>query len=218
MSQTSVACLGSLAGGARAILIALLFATSLAAQQSGPPGTPGNDPNDPINQEKANKADMRNREWLMGNSRKPIRRTGWGPQAAAMPQISEDFEKIQLVDKELMTAVFANNVINHKQIGKATADIERRAARLISNLGYPEAPETEKAAPEARGDTDIRLALSKLDSAIVSFVTNPIFKTDQKVVNTALAMKVSKDLRTVVKLSSHIRRQAEVSARQQAQP
>lgn len=219
MSQAPLARFRLFAIDAGAILILLLCAVPLVAQRpAGPRGTPSNDPNDSINQEKANKADMRNREWLMGNSRKPIRRAGWGPEAAAIPQISEDFEKIQLVDKELMTAVFANNLLNHKQIVKATADIEKRAARLISNLAYPESPEAEKTRAGAQEKTDIRLALSKLDSAIVSFVTNPIFQTDHQVVNTELAMKVSKDLMTVVKLSESIRRQAEASGKLQTQP
>jgi len=201
-----------------AILVLLLFAAPLMAQKPPPPGTPSNDPNDPINQEKTNKADMNNREWLMGNSRKPIRRGTWGPEAAAIPQITEDFEKIQLVDKELMTAVFANNVLNHKQIVKSTADIEKRAARLISNLAYPESTEAEKTPTGTQEKTDIRLALSKLDSAVMSFVTNPLFQTDRKVVNAELAMKVNKDLRTVVKLSESIRRQAEALGKQQTHP
>jgi hypothetical protein len=188
------------------------------AQRTAPAGTPSNDPNDPINQEKANKADMRSREWLMGNSRKPIRRAGWGPEAAALPQITEDFEKIQLVDKELMTAVFANNVLNHKQIVKSIADIEKRAARLKSNLAYPESTEADKASAGTNEKTDLRLALSKLDSAIMSFVTNPIFQTDRKVVNAEFAVKVSNDLRTVMKLSESIRRQAEALGKQQTQP
>jgi hypothetical protein len=220
MSQTSVEWIRSFAiGAAGAILIVLVFAVPLVAQRpAGPRGTPSSDPNDPANQEKANKADMRNREWLMGNSRKPIRRPAWGPEAAAVPQITEDFEKIQLVDKELMTAVFANNVLNHKQIVKSTADIEKRAARLISNLAYPESPEGEKTPTGTQENTDIRLMLSKLDSAIMSFVTNPIFQTDRQVVNAELAMKVSKDLRTVVKLSESIRRQAEALGKQHVQP
>ena len=161
---------------------------------------------------------MRNREWLMGNSRKPIRRAAWGPEAAALPQVTEDFEKIQLVDKELMTAVFANNVLNHKQIVKSTADIEKRAARLITNLAYPESTEADKTPTGTQEKTDIRLALSKLDDAVMSFVSNPIFQTDRKVVNAELAMKVSKDLRTVVKLSDSIRRQAEALGKQQTPP
>jgi hypothetical protein len=220
MRQTSVAWFRTFAPGALTILIVVLFAVPLAAQRpGGPPGTPSNDPNDPINQEKTNKADMRNREWLMGNSRKPIRRAAFGPEAGAMPQITEDFEKIQLIDKELMIAVFANNVLDHKQLVKSIVDIEKRAARLLTNLAYPESIEGEEKTPNgAQEKTDLRLALAKLDSAIVSFVTNPIFQTDRKVVNAELAMKVSKDLRTVLKLSGSIRRQAEASGKQHTQP
>jgi len=204
---------------ARTILVVLLLAVPLVAQRpDGPPGSPASDPNDPVNQDRANKADMRTREWIMENSRKPIRRAGFGPAPAAVPQIKEDFERIQLVNKELMTAVFANNVLDHKQIMKATADIEKRAARLINNLAYPEPPDTPKPNVATQGKPDMRLNLSRLDSAIMSFVNNPIFQTDRQVVNTELAMKVSKDLKTVVKLSQSIRRETEALARTQKQP
>lgn len=210
MSRTPVKRFRLFAVAAGASLLVLLFAVPLAAQRpAGPPGTPGNDPNDPINQEKTNKADMRNREWLMGNTRKTIRRAGWGPAAAALPQINEDFERIQLVNKELMTAVFANNILNQKQIVKATADIEKRAGRLRDNLAYPEPPEANKTPIKTAEKQDIRLALSKLDSAIMSFVNNPIFQTDRQVVNAELAIKVNEDLTTVMKLSDSVRRQAE---------
>lgn len=198
---------------ARMILIVLLFAVSTVAQRRA--GTPANDPSDPINQEKANKTDMRNREFMMGNSGKPIRRAVWGPATAAMPQIKDDFERIQIVNKELMTAVFANNLVNPRQIAKATTDIEKRASRMISNLAYPQPHEPEKTLRGVQDGDDIRLALSKLDSAIMSFVTNPIFQTDRQVVNTELAMKVTKELKTVVKLSESIRRQAEALSKAQ---
>jgi hypothetical protein len=219
MSRTCLGCFRLLAIEARTILFVLLFAVPLAAQRpGGPPGTPSNDPNDPINQEKTNKADMRNREWLMGNSRKPIRRAAWGPELAALPQINEDFQRIQLVDKDLMTAVFANNILDHKQIVKATADIEKRAGRLKGNLAYPEPGETPKTSLKTPNKTDIRLELSKLDSAIMSFVNNPIFKADRKVINAELAMKVSEDLTTVMKLSNSIRREAEALGKLQKGP
>src|SRR5712691_9286991 len=87
------------------ILILLTLVSPLLTQQPpGPPGTPSNDPNDPMNQDRINKADMRDREWRLGNSRKPIRRAKWGPEEATLPQIKEDFERIQFVNKQLMTA------------------------------------------------------------------------------------------------------------------
>lgn len=216
MSRTSAKCLRLIAIDARLLLILLLFAVPTLAQRTAPrPGSPSNDPSDPINQDKANKADMRNREFMLGNTGKPIRRATWGPTAAAMPQIKDDFERIQIVNKELMTEVFANNVLNPKKIVKATSDIGKRASRLISNLAYPEAPASEKVLNSVQEQSDIRLTLSKLDSAIINFVTNPIFQMNRQVVNTELARKVNQELETVVKLSESIRRQAEALAKSQ---
>ncbi|HEY3040813.1 MAG TPA: hypothetical protein VGJ66_18895 [Pyrinomonadaceae bacterium] len=199
-----------------AAILILLFAVPLVAQQApGPPGTPANDPNDPVNQDRLNKADMRAREFLMGNTRKPIRRATWGPKEATLPQITEDFRKIQLVNKELITAVFANNILDPKQIIKATSDIEKRANRLIGNLAFPK-PDKLKELPQEK--SDLRLLLAKLDSSIMNFVNNPIFQTDRKVVNAELATKVSTDLMTVVKLTGYIRRQAEALGKAQTRP
>ena len=202
-----------------AILITLLFAVPLLAQQApGPPGTPTNDPNDPVNQDHINKTDMRNREFLLGNARKPIRRAAWGPDAAAIPKIKDDFERLQLINNELMIAVFAKNVLDPKQIGKATSDIAKRATRLMSNLAYPKPDEEEKTVNNNDDKNDIRLALSKLDTAVMSVVNNPIFQIDRQVVNTQLAMKVTKDLTTVVRLSDTIRRQAQDLEKAQTRP
>lgn len=216
MSRTPGKYLRLFAIEARAIFLLLLLAIPVMAQRPGsPPAGSINDPSDPINQDKANKADMRNREFMMGNSRKPIRRSVWGPTAAVIPQIKEDFERIQIVNKEMMTAVFAKNIVNPKQIAKLTTDIEKRASRMISNLAYPLPDESEKTVSEVQEENDIRLLLSKLDSAIMSFVTNPIFQTERQVVNTELAKKVNHELRAVVKLSELIRRKAESLARAQ---
>jgi hypothetical protein len=198
---------------ARITFVVLLLAVPVIAQRSGNPPTP--DPRDPINQEKNNKADMRNREFMMGNSGKPIRRAVWGPAASALPQIKDDYERLQIVNKELMTSVFTDNIINPKQIAKATSDIEKRASRMITNLSYPLPDESEKIVSGVQEEHDIRLLLAKLDSAIMSFVTNPIFQTERRVVNTELAMKVNIELKAVVKLSQLIRRQAETLTKAQ---
>lgn len=217
MDQTLVTWFRLPASRVGAVLVLLMLAVPVFAQgPGGPPGTPRNDPNDPINQEKTNKADMKNREWLMGNSRKPIRRAALGPEAAALPQIAEDFEKIQLVEKDLITAVFAKNILDRKQVVKASADIEKRASRLLSNLAYPEPTESET--PPKVEENDLRLMLTKLDGAIMSFVSNPIFQSDRQVVNAELAMRVTRDLRAVVKLSGSVRRQAALLGQQQSQP
>jgi hypothetical protein len=194
-----------------------MFSAPLMAQNPPPPGSPSNDPNDPVNQESANKADMRNREWLLGNSRKPIRTAAWGPAEAALPQIKEDFERIQLVNKDLMTAVFAKNLLDFKQIAKATADIGKRAARLKNNLAYPQPIQRAEASHGTNEQPDLRLALARLDDAILRFVTNPIFQADRQVINAEMAMRASDALITVMKFSQNIKRQAEEFSKEKKQ-
>ncbi len=194
------------------ILILLVFASPVLAQQPpGPPGTPSSDPNDPINQERTNKADMRDREWRLSNSRTPVRRAGGGPEEAALPQIKEDFERIQVVNKELMTAVFTNNIVNHKQIVKATVDIGKRASRLKTNLAYPEPLNRNNAGKSRPGneDEDIKVSLTNLDQSIMSFVMNPIFRLQQQVVESRLAIKATSDLTNIIELSDTIKKRAE---------
>src|SRR5258705_6645571 len=97
----------------RPLLLILLFTVPLAAQRPEPPS---NDPRDPENQPNTNKADMRNREWLMGNSRKLAQKRGAGPENSALGEIKEDFERMQLVERELMRSVFDFNVVDYQQI------------------------------------------------------------------------------------------------------
>ncbi|SRR5712692_611444 len=195
-----------------AAMLTVLAATPLLAQQPPPrpPSTPANDPNDPVNQERTNKTDMGNREWLMGNNRKPVRKPGFGPEESAAPQIREDFERIQFINREMMKAVFADNVVDNKQILKTISEIKKRASRLRTNLAYPEPTDSQvvKQAPIQK-DTDIKLSLARLDQTIMSFVTNPIFQLKQQVVEAELAKKASGDLRDVVEQSDQIRKRIE---------
>ncbi|HVS80714.1 MAG TPA: hypothetical protein VHE60_03180 [Pyrinomonadaceae bacterium] len=191
-------------------VILWVSAYPLRAQQPPAPGSPASDPNDPVNQERTNKADMRTREWLMGNSRKPIRKPGSGPEESALPQIKEDFERIQFIDREMMKSVFADNVVDNKQILKALSEIRKRASRLRTNLAYPE-PNDSQVVSQApiQKEIDIKLSLARLDQTIMSFVTNPIFQLKQQVVEAELAKKASGDLRDVVEQSDQIRKEIE---------
>src|SRR5882762_3911272 len=156
------------------ISILLILSLQVAGQQPRPgsPGTPANDPNDPINQERTNKTDMRNREWLLGSNRKPVRKPGLGPDESAAPQIKEDFERIQFINREIIKTVFADGVVNSKQILRTVSEIRKRAARLRTNLAYPEPDSSHKEDLAAtQGDQDIKVLLAGLDKSIMSFVT-----------------------------------------------
>jgi hypothetical protein len=200
----------SLAVALSPVLLVLLFTVPLAAQRPVP-GTPSNDPRDPENQQSTNKADMRNRELLMGHSRTLARRGGSGPEGSALPQIKEDFERIQLIEREMMKSVFVDVLVDYQQIQKASAEIKKRAARLKTNLAYPEPLNRSKARKNRPGnsDEDIKMSLANLDQSIMSFVVNPIFQLQQQVVETQLAMKAVSDLLDIIELSEATKKHAE---------
>ncbi|MDQ2976146.1 MAG: hypothetical protein M3R69_12145 [Acidobacteriota bacterium] len=154
---------------------------------------------------------MRNREWLMGNSRKLAQKPGSGPARSVVPQIKEDFERIQFVDREMMKAVFAANLIDYQQILKTSAEIRKRAARLKTNLAYPEPLNRDNSRTSRTGheDEDIKVSLTNLDQAIMSFVMNPIFQLRQQVVESRLAIKATSDLMDIVELSDTLKRHAQ---------
>jgi hypothetical protein len=183
----------------------------LAAQRPGGQGTPSSDPRDPENQESTNKTDMRNREWLMGTSRKPVRKPGSGPQASALPQIKEDFERIQLIDKEMMTSVFVAKSVDYRQILKISAEIRKRATRLKTNLAYPEPLDryTAQNNQPVSVEQDLKVSLMNLDQSIISFVMNPIFQLQQQVVESRLAVKAASDLMDIIDRSDLVRKKAE---------
>lgn len=196
------------------VLTIFILATPVPGQQPPPrpPSTPANDPNDPVNQERTNKTDMRNREWLLGNNRKPVRKPGLGPQESAAPQIREDFERIQFINREMMKSVFADNMIDNKQILKTISEIKKRASRLRTNLAYPEPDSSQTGNDVAiQNDADIKLSLARLDKSIMSFVMNPIFQLKQQIVEAELAKKAIGDLRDVVDQSDRIRKKIESS-------
>ncbi len=194
-----------------ASILLVLGVQVLGQRPAGPPGTPANDPNDPINQERTNKADLRDREWLLGNNRKPVRKPGLGPDQSAALQIREDFERIQFINREMIKAVFADRVVDNKQILKTVSEIRKRAARLRASLAYPE-PENPHDVKTAatQSDTDIKVLLAGLDRSLMSFVTNPIFQLTQQVVEADLARKASGDLRDVMEQSDKIKKKIEM--------
>jgi hypothetical protein len=127
----------------------------------------------------------------------------------AFVQIREDFRHIQTVDYEMMRAASSGNGLDYKQIAEAVAEIKRCAARLKTNLVFPELDKdeyrTEKPDPEVAG---IKPSMVALDALILSFVHNPIFK-ETGVVDTKLGGKAGRDLDSIIELSEKIRKSAE---------
>ena len=127
----------------------------------------------------------------------------------AFVQIREDFRHIQIVDYETMRAASSGNGLDYKQIEESMAEIRKCAARLKTNLVFPEAEKEEHRREKSDPDTDgIKPSLAALDTLVLSFVHNPIFK-ETGVVDAKLGGKAGRDLDSIIELSEKIRKSAE---------
>lgn len=129
----------------------------------------------------------------------------------ALVQIAEDFEKIQLINNKMMSVTMPAAEPNYAIIADTTAEIRTRASRLKQNLGLAKLDTKEAAKGRLKRPLDadgIKAELLSLDSSIMSFVKNPIFKT-LSVVNVEQAEKAGSDLEDIIKLSQLISKDAE---------
>lgn len=130
----------------------------------------------------------------------------------AFKQNAEDFRQMQIVNNEMMRATFAGGAaraLDYDHISKATAEINRRAARLRTNLQLPTPEQDEKRAaePEIAGAREMRSSLLSLNELITFFVNNPTFR-NQGVLDAQQAASASRDLSAIIRLSQQIKQRA----------
>ena len=129
----------------------------------------------------------------------------------ALAQIAEDYQRIQLVNNRMMSGAMSRPVPNFKDIAEATAEIKRRATRMRDNLRLP-APEKSESVKatlplQVNDAPQMKAALLSLDSSIMSFIKNPIFK-NTNVVDLEEATKASRDLLTIIESSQLLSKEA----------
>ena len=125
------------------------------------------------------------------------------------PQIKEDFERIQLINSDVLQANPFDRGLDYRSISKAAAEIKKRATRLKVNL-FPSQSKAEESqiAQQTKEPQDLRSLLTELDKAISSFVHNPIFE-NTKVVNPEDSMRAERDLEKIIKLSAKTKKKVE---------
>ena len=137
------------------------------------------------------------------------------PPHPALPyaRAKEDFRTLQLVNNDMMRAVFAAGAAgtpDYERIAAAAAEINKRASRLKSNLKLPE-PEQASARPQASdisNDEQLRASLRALDRFIMGFVTNPVFR-DPGTLDGRHSVTAAENLTKIVELSRTVRLNAE---------
>ena len=123
-------------------------------------------------------------------------------QRLMLAQIREDFRRLQSIDAERIRPSITGNVIDYSKVAKASSNIERRAVRLKNNLALPNTNDTPT---EPENTLNYLDQLKRVDSAILSFVSNPIFQT-AKVIDVQLAEKATRDLDEIIRISRLLQR------------
>ncbi len=125
-----------------------------------------------------------------------------------LSEIKDDFEGIQLLQDKIVKTYTTGKKINFQKIGKLSAEIAKRAARMNAKLFEPETDRTgEEEAPVGSGAKSVWDLIIDLDGAIAKFVKSPIF-LDEKVVDFEDSRESQAELREVIRLSRNLSGQA----------
>lgn len=129
-------------------------------------------------------------------------------QTTRFPQIKEDFERIQLINSDVLQAITLKAEPDYRRLSEAAAEVKKRATRLRSNL-FPSEFRVESKQSEQRlkGPENLKSLLSELDKAITTFVHNPMFE-NTRVVNEEDSKKAQEDLEKIIDLSARTRKRA----------
>ena len=123
-------------------------------------------------------------------------------------QISEDFERIQIINHTLALASASGVELDLRQVAQAASEIKKRAGRLKENLILPESVEARPKPSDVIEPGQLKESLAALDKLVISFVHNPGFRS-VKVIDTEWAVKARRDLEEIIELSGRLKRSCE---------
>jgi hypothetical protein len=197
------------------VLTLMLAADAFSQRRGGGNLTPPSS-SDPGVQSTVNRLDMSEREFLMRNRQQggSNRLVLESQQKLLYAQIKEDFERIQVVNRELVGTISAGAATDYKRVAAQAAEIRKRAARLKANLALPEFENESKqgersSAASAATDSSqpgLNKSIIMLDHAIESFVYSPLFKHGPDVLYTEHVAKASRDLNRIIEASEQVRK------------
>ena len=144
-----------------------------------------------------------------GAARPQWRRQDHAAQDAAR---AEDFKRIQLINNKMMSATMSAAVPDYGNIAETTGEIRKRAIRIWKYLQLPKVDVDEAAKESEHKQTQdaaqMKAALLSLDTCIMSFIQNPLFKNPE-VLDAEQAEKARRDLEKIIVRSHLISKDAE---------
>jgi hypothetical protein len=157
---------------------------------------------------------MSAREWQLRNFGNPSLTKDSRRLEALMAQTEEDFNRMLMLHNEIARSITANKPFDYHFVSEATGEIRKRATSIQTNLLLsPPAEEMKQIEmPAETNESDMKDALIKLCKQIRSFVTNPVIE-QPNVVDAAKLATAKRDLESVIQLSAHLKREADVLAK-----
>ena len=156
-------------------------------------------------------ADLENRELNMRILREPGKAKAPAlsveDRKLIVSQIFEDFQRIQIVNRELTQGSASLNTSNYKHLSDLAEEMNKRAKRLKSNLGIPDLNQEKKDSEKAPqiDNAQLKASLQTLNTSVKSFVTNPLFQ-DPRVTDVRHLDNLRRDIANVIELSHAVKK------------
>ena len=124
---------------------------------------------------------------------------------ATLKQINEDFKALQVLNNEVMSQVTLAGTLDYKSISNKISELGSKATRLRKNLVLPKVERSPKSLSAISTPEELRQSLLAVDKVVMSFVSNPIFKTTN-VIDVELAKQASSDLELLINHSESLKK------------
>jgi hypothetical protein len=131
-------------------------------------------------------------------------------QRLALAQIKEDYVRLQVVNKDLSKAASQPTPLDLKEVAKSTAEMKKRAERLLENLALPE-PQEEAARSrpnDIEREEQLKASVLALGQLVERFVRNPIFR-EVNVIDAQASTRARRDLQSIITISDRLKRESE---------
>jgi hypothetical protein len=149
---------------------------------------------------KASDLEAYQREMRLRNLGEQNKQASEKQQRLALAQIKEDFERLQVVNNEMMRVVVTSDSLDYKLISESLEEINRRAKRLKENLKMQDHQAKETSEHKTASLEEVKATLSTLDNFIMSFVKSPLFHNTQ-VIDANHRARAGDDLVKIIGLS-----------------
>ena len=156
-------------------------------------------------------ADLQNRELRLRllNEPEKARTVTAADRKVIVTQIFEDFERVQVVNREMMQASSNPDNNAYKRISSLADEMNKRAKRLKTNLNIPDLEGDKKESePSAEiNAAQLKACVQTLNGSLKKFVSSPVF-LNPKVTQVRHLLDLKQDISDVIELSRTVKKAA----------